>query len=427
MSRVTASRRPPAIRSHQRPLSRSTIRMAIALWAAACGDGENTNSFCSEPAQDGVTNVFSGSVEFSSNQQMRDFCECYPGLTGDLVVDDILWEDDEVDLSAISCVREVGGSLNVSADRLDSSEAFPALRSVGGSLHWNQLAGPEPDADAFYQLQRVEGELEVSIGRDGGATGAFGGFFDLRSVGSDLRIDSYGGHDLSDTMPRLTDVGGLLWIPGGATAIPSFSSLTTVGGVVRIGDVSAVEFDSFPDLVSAAGIEISDAANLRTLDGFDRVNPGYVTLDGLDSLTSIPAFGSMVDGSVKIVDCGLVELRGFPRLVDAGIIEVRDNHDLVTVDAFEALEAADEVRVTGNATLQQISGLPEFSMIRDALRVEENATLESIDGLLHLQSAEPNLLFFFRRNISLDTEVILQLRDQLGPDNIGTEDIVDNG
>jgi hypothetical protein len=253
------------------------------------------------------------------------------------------------DLSALSSLREVGGTFHVSSQHgMISLQGPPALTHIG-SL---RISGNPV-------LQSVSGFSQVTSIGTRGVTPSLPNSIDYNDV-----LTSFGGFE------SLAEVFGDVAIADNA----ALADITGFAGVVEIeGRLEILRNAALPNLAGLAslelasrGLEIEDNAALASVLGLGNlVQAGIVWIRGNPLLTS------------------LADLASFTTLTTTGdAFGVTDNDSLTTLDGLQGLiSLTGSLNVTGNASLVDISALSGVSTISGNINVSENPILPDVDGL----------------------------------------------
>lgn len=278
-------------------------------------------------------------------------CNCRT-IEGDLIING----DDITDLSNLSCLENItgslflGDSLNAKSNRrltylegldklsiigedlvicnnssLRNLDGFSSLMEIGGDIQISRCAILEQIT--FINLQKVAGSFIysnlpslLSIGSE-----AFG-------VTSDDVLTFLGGGIIYENLPQLTWItgfGGLTFIPEDLflanipilESLEAFNTITHIGGSFHLNGISRI-FD-FDDLNALECI----GRNIRLID-----NAAITNLDQLGKLEAIN--GSLI---------------------------IQHNENLTTLSGLHNLiKVADTLRITGNSTLSSCCGINDL-------------------------------------------------------------------
>ena len=223
------------------------------------------------------------------------------------------------------------------------------------------------------------------------------------------------------SLSSLTSIGGYLRIEGNAAleTIGNFSALTSIGGIFDIRDnVKLQSLGDFSALGSIGGVfDIRDNDALETIGNFSKlteINSNFFIYrnDNLQSLGDFSALGS-IGGVFDIRDNDTLETIGnFSKLTEinsnfliyrndnlqslgdfsalgsiGGIFDIRDNVKLQSLDGFSALTSiGGYVYILNNGALETIGNFSALTSIGGYLYIENNSLLQSLDGFSALTS-----------------------------------------
>jgi hypothetical protein len=338
-----------------------------------------------------------GEVIIKTPEEATAFCQSYDGVVGSLRI-----QGSMVDLSALACLVEVTGQLDIGAYGLKSA-ALPNLVSVGTLLITTQSALTEID---LPKLAFTRNELRIvttgpvhiplpalqSVGKglyiasittlksvSLPALTYVGEKIDFSNsnltdidvtnllfVGGDFRLDKTSLQHLS--LEHLRQVLGFLIIPGGSYADIDLSGLERVDGALTVdGDELSTELEKLelPKLALAGIFGVGAFPELTTVD--------------VPLLRATKAFALGPDPKLTHVSC--------PELVDAGSIGIGPLGEGVTLD-LPKVKTATYVHV-------DLGGLGAFNLpalekadkveIYGALSIDLPSLVEIDDGTLGLQ------------------------------------------
>ena len=308
--------------------------------------------------------VCDGDITLTTQAEVDAF-ECTE-VGGDLSISDGFINDDITDLSPLSVLGAVGGTLSITDnDMLPSLAGLENLTAVDETL---QLSGNDllTSFEGLEGLSSVGEDLQVFLHP---VLTSFAGLESLTSVGDGLAINENLSLNSLEGLESLATIGGRVEIGGNAvlSSLSGLDNLTTVGGGFGIF--------GHPELVSLTALEnFTDLGGPMTIRG----NSALVSLAGLDGVTSIA--GALLIGE----NAALASLEGLSSLTSIeNALAIFENPALESLGGLEGITAvATDLFVIDNATLSDcacglagvISGDPPvFSGVGGMVTVENNA------------------------------------------------------
>jgi hypothetical protein len=293
-------------------------------------------------------------------------------------------------LEALSCLREVSGSLRIESNLELTVLELPELTSVGSAL---LVAGNERLPAVYFEgLERVGKSLSIEYNKALSSVK----FPVLEEVVVSVFIyqNAIGPGDADGAEPS----GSFPAEKG----MVSFPTLWSVGDKFWVRLSNAIRWVEAPllrdvgDLVKITGNESLESVELSSLDELHSL---WVSFNGSLSSFALPE-AQTIRYSVNILRTGLSELL-FPNVTTIG-----------------------DLNLSGNAQLPALR-MPSLTIIDNNASISENTALTELD-LPSLASIGGNLQIVDNPAL-LDVEVD-QLLEQLGEDNVGGEiDVGDNG
>lgn len=238
---------------------------------------------------------------------------------------------------------------------------LPSL-GVLGSTYYGTVSGC--NMDRFVNVTQVVGEITITgCGPGANLSGLAGIKFVQGNI--DISTNSFTNVDFSS----LTSVGGGLRIHNNAlTNVDSFASLTSVGGFMSISNNDALaNVDGFLSLTLVGGyLNFWYNAALKNVDGFSSLASvgGFLRIHNINRLTNVDGFSSLtlVGGFFHIYEGNgaLTNVDGFSSLTSVGGYMILEGNDaLTTVDGFSSLTSVDGdyIKICQNT---QLSSIPSF-------------------------------------------------------------------
>ncbi|MBI5490321.1 MAG: hypothetical protein HY905_23495 [Deltaproteobacteria bacterium] len=176
----------------------------------------------------------------------------------------------------------------------------------------------------------------------------------------------------------LTEVDGTMWI--GLRNLPTLYGLN---GLTRVGSI----------LIIAGSNALTDLEPLSALSSVWELriyeNTRLQSLRGLGSLTSAGILTTYHEVGIEIRDNpALTSLAGLEGLTDFSghSISVHDNPALASLEGLRNLTSIDQLVISGNNALVDLTGLDSLTTAYFGLSVEDNARLTSLHGLEALRT-----------------------------------------
>ena len=185
-------------------------------------------------------------------------------------------------------------------------DIFPVLDSVRGDLSITGNLELET-ISGFNELDSVGGDININFNIK---MKTFSGFGKLKKVGG--RVALFGSNDVTTVsgFSALTSIGkdviiGLRFLANHSlTTLPPFSSLTRIGGTLKVeANPALATFSGFPVLKRiGGGIDVNNNPALATLSGFGALMSvgGNIMFFENQSLTALPSFSSLTKVGGKL-------------------------------------------------------------------------------------------------------------------------------
>lgn len=288
------------------------------------------------------------------------FCEgyCTRTITGDLVLSQSM----KTDLSPLSCLTEIDGTLGLYGNEaLTSLAGLDSLVRVGGDI--NIWGSPLTDLSGLEALESIGGTLQLSSLSELLSLSALGR---LESIGLDLSIRNIERLSSLEGLENIERIEQMLYIDDddGLTSLTGLESLEHIGTdalingndeLTSLTGLSALEF-------VGETLSLYNNDGLLTLSGLEALERVEETVaihgnDNLSSLTGLEGLryiGSLEIGAQPPVWLHPDSLPGNAVLNDAtalyGLLEVQtdiaiDDNPMLTPEAIQAL--IDEIDTIG--------------------------------------------------------------------------------
>lgn len=196
------------------------------------------------------------------------------------------------------------------------------------------------------------------------------------------------------------------------------NGLKIIHGNISIHNNNAlINFKGLDNLVVSHGVEfeIQQCANLRSLDGFEKLNnitgsvlikdnpllgnirglrnviqiadrlsfinnPSLVNLDGLEKINELT-------GVELIGNSSLIDIKGLKNLVKVtDYISIDDNDALSDLSSFSNITTVEHIAIKNNSSVTNLEGFRNIQSIPVRLEISNNSSLINLQGLRRLKS-----------------------------------------
>lgn len=341
-----------------------------------------------------------GDVILYYQEDVEDFVANYP--TCNIINGDLIIGDEVTDLSTLTTIIRVEGTLEIEHSQITDISNFNDLTYIGGDLilrNNRELA----NINGFSNLEIVGGNFYVYVDQMGLIS--ISGFGMLQNVNGSFSISHSPTLQSISGFENLETVGHFFSIDHNdeLLSIPNFNSITTVGfstgtGGLGIGDNrKLLEINGFNSLLSIArNLFISDNTQLRYFDGFQRLERVLrIVLSRSEFLTEIPDFASLnsIGSGLQITNLGLTNLDSFNNVQvigdlnpSGGNLFISDNNYLESINGFASLTRLEGgLSVTSNQVLLEMDGFLGLTEVGYII-VSANEILPSLEGLQNIMT-----------------------------------------
>lgn len=304
--------------------------------------------------------------------------------------------NDPATVAGLSGVTRIAGALTLQTGALGDLGPLRCLREVDGELviQGSEHGSFAPDILApLAGLQRVGGAL--TIDRIQGL--ARPSLSSLTSVGGDLRIIN---------LPQLVDLGGLEKLSDvqGQLMVARNQALGNLDGLRAVRQAAEVLVLENPSLLRVGGLsalvrtgrlKFARNPSLQTLAGLEQVTSVQaLVLEDNDALTDIRALGRLTQVDLELLILGnaqLASLAGLEALAQVPPrFEIEDNASLISLDGLKSLAAPGQpdasLRIANNAALLRLGPWQHWVQGQGGLHIVSNPALQSLSGLENLSS-----------------------------------------
>lgn len=249
--------------------------------------------------------------------------------------------------------------LDIQADQVNSitvSGNFNTLESLAlNSTMATEITG-------LSNLDSISGDLDIGM-REISQLPEFtdlvyiGGDFEMRLNFGEWQLENMSGLESLEVVEGELKLGG-----GGPSGASQFTTLDGLEGLIDVGSLELRNLEALSDLSALAGLESAGEISLVNLDAlttppsFDGLAEfDLISIDGT-ALPSMPLFPAAlsIEGDIEVTDnANLTSLNGFDNLESLnGMITVEGNDALVNFDLPEDLEFDGELILNENPTLE---------------------------------------------------------------------------
>lgn len=360
-----------------------------------------------------------GDVNLYTQADVEEFIANYASCE---IINGNLHIEDATDISGITSIKRIEGSLIISYSEITSVSNFSNLEFVGGDFIIEKSRSIET-IEGINQLHSVIGNFEIT--ENTGILKTITGFNSLNTIEGNIQVSQNHFLESISGFDNLTLVNGgiYIYVNDALVSLPNFDALMSIGvlnqnysGIIMNYNQSLTEISGFNSLTEVSNhIEINNNDNLTKISGFQNLEiiNGELHIYGSDSLIEIPFFDNLVTvgRGLEISNTGLTDINGFNNLqvignLDPswGNLDFYQNLSLVEITGFNALYKLEgELGIGGNENIISLVGLSNLTEIR-GLNIAFNELLPNLIGLENLfivgnHSTEENINI--RHNTSL--------------------------
>ncbi len=358
-------------------------------------------------------NVFSqcpppGEILLYSQSDVETFIQNYGSCE---VINGDLWIGrDATDISGLTAIRRIEGSLRLNYSGVTSVSNFGSLEFVGGDF----------EIDQSHSLTSIEGINKLhTVNGDFLITGNYNnlkeikGFDSLESVGGNFQIsENYNGLEAISEFENLENIGGWFLVRANNVLeeLVGFNELVKIGTQFSIesfkgnlsieSNRSLIEINGFNSLKEVVrNLEIQGNGSLSKIVGFsnlERINR-ILSIGGSLSLEEIPMFETLITigSGIDIVRTGLSGLDGFNNVQvigdlspSWGNLHIRENPLLTEITGFGNLNKLEGgLGITQNDSLISLIGFTSLIEARH-IGIGANPVLPNLNGLENIIKVE---------------------------------------
>ena len=370
-----------------------------------------------------------GDVYLNSQSDVENFISSYGTCE---VINGTIYIGDATDISGITSIKRIEGSLLITYSEIISVSNFGNLEFIGGDFkidqsHFietiegiNKLSTINGDflitqnhstlkhIKGFSALERIAGNFQVSENESLETISPFDnllnvegwflirrcnamekliGFNKLIKIGTIFNVSSFKGNLSIENNDVLTEING-------------FNSLLEVVRNIDIGGnaslINVVGFSSLEKVINISFggqllVEIPIFEKLHTLGGLEVWSTGLTDVKGFNNVQVI-GDSTNYSGNLYIKDNdSLLEITGFAKLIKivAGL-DIGQNNQLNSLAGFKNLVEVSHLGVGGNPSLVSLNGLENIFKVEleggTAINVSGNNSLVDCSALCNLLS-----------------------------------------
>ncbi|HTV25370.1 MAG TPA: hypothetical protein VMG12_42035 [Polyangiaceae bacterium] len=278
----------------------------------------------------------------------------------------------QAELDELSGCEQIGGDLSIEIFEGTDLSPLSALRVVGGSL---EIGLPPPfsseGVETLEELDELDAEYDAILARmraiaDAGWLESLHGVEALEQVGT-LRLVDISAPDLRAFVSLRNVAAHYRSANAGIVGMLRMRNLVDLSGLENITGVRSLAMQQNPVLESLDGITLGAGLDEVSLGG----NPRLYDLDALIPLERVQKNFILSGSAARDLDA-LANL-GYAY----GGVEIESNPELVDATGLNGLVAADELNIERNTALRRV---PEFQALSSIRRIafEDNPQLETV-------------------------------------------------
>ena len=330
-----------------------------------------------------------GNVNLNNQSAVEDYitnfgsCEV---INGNLII------GDATDISGITAIKRIEGSLIINYSEITSISNFSNLEFVGGDFKIDQSHLIET-IEGINKLQIIKGDF--SITSNYGGLKAIKGFDSLENIEKGFVIHQNSVLEIISGFENLKGVGDFSIDNNDAlTNIPQFNQLLIVGWDLDIANNNSLtEINGFNSLIEinlALNIKINN--NLTNIIGFENlIKVDVLYIDGAQ-INNIPLFNNVLKiVSVVVNNTKIKHINGFNNIQtileltpNFGIIHLDGNEELLDINGFSKLtKLQGQLSITNNNKLRSLIGFNNLVETR-MINISVNESLPNLEGLENL-------------------------------------------
>ncbi|PRX48094.1 T9SS type B sorting domain-containing protein [Salegentibacter salegens] len=347
-----------------------------------------------------------GNVVLNTQNDVEEFIQNYN--TCEIINGDLLIGDEVSDISGITGIKRVEGSLKVKYADVPGVSNFASLNYVGGDFEIHNCRSLQ-SVEGINNLHTIKGGLFIR--QTSAIFKTISGFEELETIGGNFYInENYNGLEKIEAFEKLAQVDGAFVIQNNDSLkrVTGFNSLIKIGvqysvesfdGNLSIrNNASLIEINGFNSLLEVVrDISILDNRSLNKIAGFSNLSlvNRHFEIDRNPELAVIPAFDNLktVGSGLSLIDNGFTRIDSFNNLEVIGNLDpswgnlyIGRNDQLTAISGFRNLQKLfGELGITRHKKLTNLIGFSNLKATR-SLNIQMNESLENLNGLENLLS-----------------------------------------
>ena len=312
-----------------------------------------------------------------------------------------LYIGDATDISGITAIKRIEGSLIINYSEITSVSNFSNLEFIGGDFEIDQSHLIET-IEGINKLQTVNGDFLITQNYNGLKN--IKGFNALEKIGGNFQVSENYSLETISQFDNLLNVDGWFLIRrcNAVEKLIGFNRLIKIGTLFNVssfkGNLSIERNDALTDINGfnsltevVRNIDIGQNANLVNILGFTSLVKVFsMNINRCPFLIEIPNFNNLVTigSGLEIWNTGLPQIDGFNNIQIIGDLNpswgnlyISDNNNLISITGFNKLNKLEgDLGISQNNNLQSLQGFSNLIELRGLL-VGGNASLENLSGL----------------------------------------------
>lgn len=286
-------------------------------------------------------------------------------------------------------LHKVTGDFQLSEMPGDSIIGFNQLDSIMGNMEFRYLLDGPVEFDAFHNLCYIGGDLIIHgcDFQDLSWTNM------IKFIGGDIIISFNGNMPEVKGFNMLSHLGGNLEIEYNSklASVDGFNHLESFGGSFSLfNNDSLKSIQGFNALNSLEQSLILEGASITQLSGFQQLQEinGNLEIVNNDSLVTIEAFEQLkkVDSLIISNNEKLAYLPAFKIQGIVGSLDVNNNPSLLSLEGLDSVTSIGyNLSLMSNAQLQNLGGLKKLDSIGHDFQIISNPDLTTLQDLTDLR------------------------------------------
>ena len=334
--------------------------------------------------------MYQGNLTLSTQNDVEEFGNlCYTGINGILRIDGFESSDPIVDLTSLSQLTKITGSLTIQLnEELENLNGLQGLQNVYSIFFFDN-----PKLTSIKGLQNIEEITGAAApSNEGGEPG--------------IHIDKHEKLESLEGLEKIAIVGRLrLSNNSSLKSLDGLANLTTVLGGVLIGGNSVLT--DLSGLKNLASIQtdflIGGNDSLTDLNGLEnlRIVPRELGIGGNDALISLKGIEMIEKADVIRIsgNSSLTSLKWLNINQANRILYIQGNDSLTQIEEIEGTSSSCYLVIEDNNNLMSLSGMDNITEL-NGLDVLKNDNLDSLAGLNNIVTITQDIRFAFNPLLS---------------------------